>query len=97
MKKLLLSLAVAGMATGLFALDNTLSNEFWCTYGYVNPAPASDDGVFTDGFSSVLKASGPYAPSSEETVYAIGWTLHLSEAIQLFNSFPPTGMALFLR
>ena len=36
MKRIAAFLMVAGVACAAYALDNTVSNAFWCTWGYVN-------------------------------------------------------------
>ena len=44
-------IAAAFAAGAALALDNTISNAFWCTWSYVNPTPneaASSDGEVAD-------------------------------------------------
>lgn len=48
-------------ASPALALDNTVSNEFWCTWGYVNPTPTSGSsqeiGDFDSGVFSCVKSA----------------------------------------
>ena len=90
-------LCLCAAAVPLFALDTTLSNEFWCTWGYVNASPVVSSMVFDDSLDSVQLCSGPYAPDVAETILGLTWTAHQSIAVQTFNSFPPKGVMLFLK
>lgn len=91
-------LAVAVLAAiPLFALDTTISNEFWCTWNYVNPSPVTSQKAFADPFDSVVVSVGPYAPDVTETILGRTWTIHQSEAVRTFNSFAPVGAMLFLK
>ncbi len=36
MKRIAAFLMATGVACAAYALDNTVSNAFWCTWGYVN-------------------------------------------------------------
>lgn len=44
---------------GEYTFDNSVSNEFWCTYGWVAPAPAQDESqaVAPFDFSGTMCAS----------------------------------------
>ena len=39
LKTLSAGLIAACAAFSVLALDNTVSNDFWCTWNYVNPSP----------------------------------------------------------
>ena len=39
LKTLSVGLVAACAAFSALALDNTVSNDFWCTWNYVNPSP----------------------------------------------------------
>ena len=45
MKKMLAFLMATGMVVAAYALDNTVSNSFWCTWGYVNGTTNAQSGV----------------------------------------------------
>lgn len=45
MKKMLAFLMATGMIAAAYALDNTVSNSFWCTWGYVNGTTNAQSGV----------------------------------------------------
>ena len=84
-------------AIPLLALDIAISNDFWCTWGYVNASPASSSMAFDAPFDSVQLSLGPYAPGAAETILCLTWTLHQSVVLRTFNSFPPKGVLLFLK
>ena len=41
MKKIAFLIVAGALSCGAFALDITVSNEYWCTWGYVNAATNS--------------------------------------------------------
>lgn len=59
LKTLSAGLVAACAVLSAAALDNTVSNDFWCTWNYVNPSPgvASADGALADTFVSNSRAS----------------------------------------
>jgi hypothetical protein len=80
------------------ALDNTISNEFWCTKDYVNASPvcvATMD--FETDLNSFLSNTGNYETAENETIYCRTWTVHWSQAISVFNSCVPAGCMLIMR
>ena len=89
--------AIVFATQAIFALDTTISNEFWCTWNYSNPSPAVSQMAFDDAFDSVLVFCGPYAPGVSETILGLTWTVHQSRAVQTFNSFTPMGVMLFVK
>lgn len=44
------------VASVALALDNTVSNEFWCTWGYVNPSPSLEPSCAIENFDSSVLA-----------------------------------------
>ncbi len=95
-RSLLMAVAVAG-ALGLYALDNTLSNEFWCTWGYVNAAPAVTNKAFAVGFDSFGGSVRANVPAEDDAFDSVSWTERESNTVDRFRSDPYIGCVIFLK
>jgi len=52
--RLLTFLSVVAAACCCAAFDNTISNEYWCTWGYVNATTNAQSGTTAVAVASVL-------------------------------------------
>ncbi len=97
MKRCLLTAAVAAGALGLQALDNTLSNEFWCTWSYTNAAPVVTNETFAAGFDSFGGSACANAPAEEDDFDSVSWTELESNTVERFRSDPFIGCVIIFR
>ena len=97
MKRCLLTVAVAAGALGLQALDNTLSNEFWCTWGYTNAAPFVTNGAFAAGFDSFGGSVLANVPAEDDDFDSVSWTERESDTVERFRSDPVVGCVIIFR
>lgn len=90
-------IAVAAMALGVartgFSLDNTQSNDYWCTWGYVNvaPAPVESSEMVADCFSASV-AAGDCGTFDSVSFWSV-WELFDFT----FRSTPPKGLLFYVR
>ena len=97
MKRSLLMAAVAAGALGLQALDNTLSNEFWCTWGYTNAAPVATNAAFAAGFDSFGGSVCANVPAGGDDFDSVSWTERESNTVDRFRSDPYIGCVIIFK
>ncbi len=97
MKRCLLTAAVAAGALGLQALDNTFSNDFWCTWGYTNAAPVVTNVAFAAGFDSFGGSVCANVPSGDDDFDSVSWTERESNTVERFRSDPFAGCVFTLK
>lgn len=85
MKRMLACLSVV-VSLSCAALDNTISNDFWCTWGYVNGAVNVND-------SSVIAGSGIMATAFDST---FGPCVVAVSPLDWFSTYP-YGLLLILK
>ena len=90
-------IAVVTLALGVartgFSLDNTQSNDYWCTWGYVNvaPVPVESSEMDVDCFSASA------APDECEAFDSVSFWSVWELFDFTFRSTPPKGMFFFIR
>lgn len=99
MKSLLSKISVfcviaASVLTAHAMLPVNVSNEFWCTWSYVNPVPS--EGVAEIEGDAVLRGSS-VASSDLDEITVRGTTWNFSQELLRFNSRPPAGLLLIIR
>ncbi|MDD4622899.1 MAG: hypothetical protein PHG71_06655 [Kiritimatiellae bacterium] len=97
MKRALLMAAVAAGALGLQALDNTFSNEFWCTWGYINADPVVTNEAFAAGFDSFGGSVCANVPAGGDDFDSVSWTERESNTVDRFRSDPYIGCVIILK
>ena len=88
-------MAVFAACLAASALDVTVSNEFWCTWGYVNPSPATVPANPTADFCSSVHDIGH--AEAEADFSSVVFDVLEARPNYRFSSFPPVGFKLFFR
>ena len=94
-KSVFATIVAAALPLVAAALDTTVSNEFWCTWGYANATPSQNlsatlSGAVLQGFTSCGSASfADFQPRS--------FTCRAADPLRSFNSNAPKGAVLVFR
>lgn len=94
MKAAVLCVSAASVFTVRAMLPASVSNEFWCTWGYVNPMPY--EGAAEIGSEAVVRGYSVCAAGLAEAVVR-GATWNFSQELMRFNSRPLRGLMLIVR
>ena len=99
MKSILMKAAVSCVSavtvlTACAMLPVSVSNEFWCTWAYVNPTP--DEGAAVIGAEVAVRGYSACAAGLDDAVVR-GATWNFSQELMRFNSRPLKGLMLIVR
>lgn len=87
-------IAVAAAVFQSVALDNTQKNDFWDTTAYGNAVPVVQENEPDDDLSIEDVVPAYVTVSAFDS---FGYSLAISNVLNLFNSNPPKGMTVIFR
>ena len=94
-KSVFATVAVSALPLVAAAFDTTVSNEFWCTWGYANATPSQNLSAALP--SAVLQESTSRSSASLADFQPRSSTRRAADPLRTFNSNAPRGVVLVFR